>query len=165
MLRAGRVSGRENSIFKGERRAEYLWGRELLDVQQRWRRMRLIQQGCNFIRNAAGRTWWHLSHKSRDYPFILKYICSAYGCWGRGEGWREKIVKEFGRDMSALLYLRWITNKVLLHNTGNSAQGYVAARMGGGLGEDRYMYKCGWVLPLPTLNYHNTIGRLYSNMN
>ena len=111
MLRARRVSGRENSIFKGERRAEYLWGRELLDTQQRWRRMRLIQQACNFIRNAAGRTWWHLSHKSRDSPFILKHICSAYGCWGRGEGWREKIVKEFGRDMGTLLYLRWIQTR------------------------------------------------------
>ena len=53
---------------------------------------------------------------------------------GRGEGWQEKIVKEFGRNMGTLLCLKWITNKLLLHNTGNSAQCYVAARMRGGFG-------------------------------
>ena len=30
-----------------------------------------------------------------------------------------------------VLYLKWITNKVLLYSTGNSAQCYVAAWMGG----------------------------------
>jgi len=30
-----------------------------------------------------------------------------------------------------LLYLKWITNKDLLYSTGNSAQCYVAAWMGG----------------------------------
>ena len=33
--------------------------------------------------------------------------------------------------MYTLLYLQWITKKVLLSSTGNSAQGYVAAWMGG----------------------------------
>ena len=33
-----------------------------------------------------------------------------------------------------VLYLKWITNKDLLHSTGNSARCYVAARMGGELG-------------------------------
>ena len=46
---------------------------------------------------------------------------------GRGEG----IVREFGIDMYTLLYLKWITNKDLLYSTGNSAQCYVAAWMGG----------------------------------
>ena len=32
------------------------------------------------------------------------------------------IVREFGIDMYTLLYLRWITNGVLLYSTGNSAQ-------------------------------------------
>ena len=49
---------------------------------------------------------------------------------GRG-GWREGIVREFGMDMYRLLYLKWITNKDLLYSTGNSAQHYVAAWMGG----------------------------------
>ena len=35
----------------------------------------------------------------------------------RGEG----IDKEFGMDMNTLLYLKWITSKVLLYNTRNSA--------------------------------------------
>ena len=47
-----------------------------------------------------------------------------------GEGWEEGIVREFGMDMYALLYFKWITNKDLLYSTGNSAQQYVAAWMG-----------------------------------
>ena len=31
----------------------------------------------------------------------------------RKEGWKEGIVREFGIDMYTLLYLKWITNKVL----------------------------------------------------
>ena len=34
-------------------------------------------------------------------------------------------------DMYTLLYLKWITNKNLLYSTGNSAQCYVLAWMGG----------------------------------
>ena len=41
---------------------------------------------------------------------------------------------EFGMDMYTLLYLKWITNKVLLHGTGKSAQCYVAAWKGGEFG-------------------------------
>ena len=48
----------------------------------------------------------------------------------RGEG----IVREFGMDMYTLLYFKWITNKDLLNSTGNSAQCYVAAWMGGEIG-------------------------------
>ena len=39
-------------------------------------------------------------------------------------------------DMYAQLYLKWITNKNLLDNIGNSAQCYVAAWMGGEFGEE-----------------------------
>ena len=38
---------------------------------------------------------------------------------------------EFGINTYTLLYLKWITNKDLLYSTGNSAQCYVAAWMGG----------------------------------
>ena len=55
-----------------------------------------------------------------------------YGCWKKG--WEEGIVREFGMDMYILLYLKWITKKVLLYSTGNSAQCYVAAWMGGEFG-------------------------------
>ena len=41
------------------------------------------------------------------------------------------MVREFGMDMYTLLYLKWRTNKDLLHSTGDSAQGYAAAWMGG----------------------------------
>ena len=66
------------------------------------------------------------------------------------EGWLGVgIVKECGVDMYTLLYLKWITkttttttttknkmdnNKALLYSTGNSAQCYVAAWMGGEFG-------------------------------
>ena len=40
----------------------------------------------------------------------------------RGEGWRERIAKDFGIDMYMLLYLKMITNKDLLYSTGNSIQ-------------------------------------------
>ena len=47
---------------------------------------------------------------------------------------REGIVKQFGMDRHTLLYVKWITNKQLLYSTGNSAQCYVAAWMGGDCG-------------------------------
>ena len=43
------------------------------------------------------------------------------------------IVGNFGKVMYTLLYSKWITNEDLLHGTGNSAQCYVAAWMGGGV--------------------------------
>ena len=57
-----------------------------------------------------------------------------------GEGRGERIVRESEMDMYTLLYLKWIINKVLLHNTGNSGQCYVAAWMGREFGENGYMY-------------------------
>ena len=45
--------------------------------------------------------------------------------------------------MYTLLYLKWITNKNLIYRTCNSAQGYVAAWMGGEFGENGYMYMYG----------------------
>ena len=50
-----------------------------------------------------------------------------------GEGWGEGIVRMFGRDMCIVLYLKWISYKVLLYSTGNCVQCYVAAWMGGGI--------------------------------
>ena len=49
-------------------------------------------------------------------------------------GWGQGTLKEFGMDVYTLLYLKRITNKDLLYSTGNSAQCYVAAWMGGELG-------------------------------
>ena len=50
-------------------------------------------------------------------------------------GCREKgTVRDFGKVMYTLLYLKWITNKNLSYSTWNSAQCYVPAWMGGGFG-------------------------------
>ena len=41
------------------------------------------------------------------------------------------MVREFGTNTYTLVYLKQVTNKVLLYSTGNSVQCYVAAGMGG----------------------------------
>ena len=63
------------------------------------------------------------------------------------EGLGEMIVREFGMDMYMTLYLKWITNKVLLSSTGNSAQCHVAAWMGGEFGGE-WTHVCVWLSPL-----------------
>ena len=53
----------------------------------------------------------------------------------------DKLMK--GLNMCTLLYLKWITNKDLLYSTGNSAECYVAAWMGGEFGGEwihRYVW-------------------------
>ena len=52
----------------------------------------------------------------------------------RGKGGRAGIIRQFEMDMYTLLHLKRITNNVLLYSTGNSAQCYVAAAMGGEFG-------------------------------
>ena len=42
----------------------------------------------------------------------------------------EGIVRDFGKVMYTLLYLKWITNKCLSYSTWNSAQCYVPVWMG-----------------------------------
>ena len=49
---------------------------------------------------------------------------------------REGIIRDFGKVMYTLLYIKWITNKNLLYSTWNSAQCYVLAWMGGGFGRE-----------------------------
>ena len=58
-----------------------------------------------------------------------------------GEGAGEGTVRKFGRDLNTLLYLKWVTSKDLQYSTGNSAQCYVAAWIGGELeGEWVHLY-------------------------
>ena len=45
-----------------------------------------------------------------------------------------------------LLYLKWITGNDLLYSTGNSAQCYVAACMGGEFG-GKWIHICVWLSP------------------
>ena len=59
----------------------------------------------------------------------------------------EGIVREFGKVIQTLLSLKRITNKDLLHSTGNSAQCFVAAWMGRGLGEE-WVHVYVWLSPL-----------------
>ena len=69
----------------------------------------------------------------------------TFGCCR--ERWGKGTVRESGINMYTLLYLKWITSKVLLASTGNSAQCYGAAWMGGEFGgEWTHVYI--WLSPL-----------------
>ena len=59
----------------------------------------------------------------------------------------EGTVREFGKVVYTLLYLKWITDKDLLHSTCNSAQCYVATWMGGEFGGE-WIYVYVWLSPL-----------------
>ena len=66
-------------------------------------------------------------------------------------------MKEFGMDLYTLLCLKWITSKVLLYSTGNSAQGYVVAWMRGEFGGE-WIHLYVWLSPFavclkPTQHY------------
>ena len=66
------------------------------------------------------------------------------------------MVMEF-RTVMYILYLKWITNKDLQYSIGISAQSYVAAWMGGGLGGNGYIMYV-WLSPFAVhLNYHNIV--------
>ena len=60
-----------------------------------------------------------------------------------------EIVGVFGIDMYTRLYLKSITNKILLYSTGNSAQCYVAALTGGEFEEWTHVYA--WLSPSAVL--------------
>ena len=51
----------------------------------------------------------------------------------RGKGLGEGIVRDFGKVVHTALYLKWVTHNDLLSSTGNSAQCYLAAWIGGGV--------------------------------
>ena len=61
----------------------------------------------------------------------------TYGC--QEEGWKEEVVRDFQMDM----YVKWIT--ILLYSTGNSAQCYMAAWMGGEFGEECSLVAKSWL--------------------
>ena len=56
------------------------------------------------------------------------------------------MVRELGMDMYTLLYLKWIINKDLLCTTGDSAQCYMGAWMGGESGGE-WIHVYVWLSP------------------
>ena len=66
------------------------------------------------------------------------------GVWlpGGKYGGEGEMVRKFRINMYTRLYLKWITNKVLLASRGTYARYYVAASRGGGFGGESiwYMY-------------------------
>ena len=63
--------------------------------------------------------------------------------WGAGGKLRGSNSWEFIKKLYTLLYLKMITNGILLYITGNSAQWYVAACVGWEMGENGHMYVYG----------------------
>ena len=55
----------------------------------------------------------------------------------RGKALGKGMIRQFSTNMYTLLHLKWLTNKVLLYSTGNSAQCYVAVWMGGEFGGEK----------------------------
>ena len=94
---------------------------------------------------------------------IHRFKEQIYGYWG--EEWGEGIVRKFGINMYTLLCLKWRTGKVLLYSTGNSAQCYVAAWMGGEFGGEWIQYMYGCVPLLFTWNYQKIVNQLYPIQN
>ena len=67
-----------------------------------------------------------------------------------GEGWEAGRIREFGIDRYTLLYLKWITNNVLLYSTANCSMLCGSLDGRGVWGENGYMYMYGWVTLLTT---------------
>ena len=80
--------------------------------------------------------WTHLQNRNRLTDLENELMLP------RGEGLGEGMVREFRMGMCPLLYLKWITNKDLLYSTGDSAQCYVSAWMGVGLGGEWILCIC-----------------------
>ena len=57
----------------------------------------------------------------------------TYGCQGEG------VVKDFGKVMYTLLYLKWIPSKDLVYSTGNSLNVLCQSGCEGCLGENGYL--------------------------
>ena len=74
-----------------------------------------------------------------------------------------KSLQSVKKNVHTAIYLliKWITNKDLLYSTGNSAQCYVAAWMGGDLGGE-WTHEYVWLSPFPVhWNYHIIVNQLY----
>ena len=113
--------------------------------------------------------WYHLHVESKKMIQINLLTKQKQTHREQTYGYQEERVDrrdgEFGIYMYTLLYLKWITNKDLVHSTGNSAQCYIATWMGGEFGvEWLHVCVCGWVALLCTWNYHSIVSWLYANI-
>ena len=83
--------------------------------------------------------WTYIQNRNRLTDLQNELTAASRGRMAGGG-----IVRETEIDMYTLLYLKWITYKVLLYSTGNSAQYYVAAWIwNSSFGKNGYMYMYG----------------------
>ena len=79
--------------------------------------------------------------------------------WVEGKDGGNGIVREFGMDMHTLLYLKWITNKDLLHRTLLNFMWQPGWE--GSLEENGYMYMCMTESLHCSFEIHKIVNQLY----
>ena len=101
---------------------------------------------------------WNLKGSYTNELFTKQRQTHRFREWIYGfQGWRMGVERiGIWVPMHTLFYLKWITNKGLLHSRGNSAQYYVVAWMGRELGENGYMHMYGQI-PLQSTETMTTL--------
>ena len=107
----------------------------------------------------------YMHNLKRNYTNELIYKKERVNLWlPVREEWGEGIIREFGVEMYTLLYLKWITNKVLLHSIWNFAHCYMAAWMRGEF-EGEWIHVYVWLPPFAVhLKLSHITNRLYCNI-
>ena len=89
---------------------------------------------------------WNLKRNdTNEFTYETERDSQTINLWFLGVVGGE-IVREFGKVMHTLLYSKRITNKDVLYSTGNSAQYYMTAWMGGGFG-GKWIHVYVWLSP------------------
>ena len=126
----------KRDYFYRQRKRNIIWHPLYAESKKKWYKKKQ-KQNKKIKNKKKWYKWTYLQNRNRLTDLENKLMLTS------GEGWGEGIVREFGIDMYTLLYLKWITNKDLLYSTGNSAEWYVAAWMGGESGGR--MDTCIWI--------------------
>ena len=106
-------------------------------------------------------TTWKWYEVVQSKIFLSAWVSIPRGLnLSSSQGPSQGIGMDFGKVRYTLLHLKWITNKDLLYSPWNSAQCCMLGWVEGSLGEDGYIYMCGWVPLLFTWNY-NIVNWLY----
>ena len=121
---------------RSSQRVGHDWARVRAWTKHSWKILRLLQNIFPSQDHLAA------SCVKSDSGQILEWTYSFCG-----EGWGKWIVRNFGKVMYTLLYLQWITNKVPLYSTWDSAHCHMAAWMGGDFGGE-WIHVYVWLSPI-----------------
>ena len=138
-------------------------GKAIYGIAQSRTRLKRLSSSSSRVKPVHISCGWGLVSNGWGHTWRVSYI-QIHGY--QGEGWVEGIVRELGMNMYTLLYLKWITSKVLLYNTGNSLCLMLCNNLNGekNLKKNKYMYMYNWITLLYTWNYQNFVNQLCSNV-